>query len=159
MRPIHSFPPSPGLVLDCLTCLQWSCFLIAGGGSSHLTEASSTLREEVPRGLGRASAQFPYWIWLLVSAGFVPSCVCLHLYNCHGPEKAAGCILPCSGTACYPPAKAKGCSCCKGRHSEGLKRLHGAKWRRLHTGKTSAARNSKSWAFRTEMLTGNITKS
>lgn len=28
----------------CLTCLQWSCFLVRGGGSCHLTKASSTLQ-------------------------------------------------------------------------------------------------------------------
>lgn len=147
----YSFPPSPGLVLTCLTCLQWSCFFIRGGGSCHLIKASSTLQEKVNKVsslLGKASAEIPCWVWLLVTAGFVPSCVCPHLYNCHSPVEAACCspvllMPPCAvevPAALQPTARA---AAARGVVLQGLKRLHGAKRRRLHSGKATSAWDSK----------------
>ena len=98
--------------------------------------------------LGKASAEILSWVWLLVTASFVPSCVCPHLYSCHSPVRAAACSLallmpPCTvGVPAALQAKAKAKAKAKavpvrGVALGGLKRLHGATPRRLHSGKTT----------------------
>ena len=100
--------------------------------------------------LGKASAEILSWVWLLVTASFVPSCVCPHLYSCHSPVRAAACSLPLLMPPCtvgvpaalQAKAKAKAVPV-RGVALGGLKRLHGATPWRLHSGKTTAAWDSK----------------
>lgn len=134
----------------CLTCLQWSCFLIRGGRSCHLIKASSTLqrkRVKCPaRQAGpvlRSPRRFGSWcLQALSPAMSVP---------CHSPALL---MPPCTAgaSAAFQPPRAVPARTAAEK----------ASWSQEEEGaqqQVDCCLGQRGWAFKADVLTSKTAKS